>query len=800
MLLDSWLSWRKNGSLSQKRTRRRRNPVLLGGIRDWLLEDRCLLNGTPFPVINSQLPPTAANINTVNLLFGSLTDKTMSSVFSAYAAVPAPYNNETVTITNNAPIGGPTIYPFFLDANSNVAIGGPNYSGTSEYDPYDPLNQGYRGYIGYQVGSGSTATYYAGLAPGASITVTVPLVFWNAAHLDFTTDGTDLFSSYSGTAGKGFNGAPFYFQSTNTQASYYSIIDPNDSTHTTLDFVPAYNSFVSGQPSTNNWQAPVNTTTNPNGFLKTGVTYNVSGPGGYTATATVSSNAGAPGGYVMKLSAPYAGTTAQSFTFTVQTPSNQNTTATARYLQTGFSLTTQGTTSQNGVVMWYHALLAQNPNNDAPFQLTEITIRSAYYASTGTNFAALMGGTNSSVYIDAIKPAADYDVSYVDSINMPVAMEATNVAINNTTSTAPFGWVGSSQSLAAFESALVAFASTNKNGTNTNFLGTYFGSNGWPNYLNLSPSSPGYLKLPSGQNLYLASPLSQGGAADIQYYDSSSSLTGPQNTLTSGVPGPTKLSIGGSNQNGTSSGSNLYLSTNTASDVAALNLINTNLQQKVSYNVYYNAGTTLLGQVGSVLFKNGQPIGIQLANGVQVPANAASQVYDFKPVQTDYAGAGIASLWYSWAQYYALTAKSTAQTLSGTLSGNVLTLTQNPTGLGLAPGMTVTVANQSGTLPSYCVILAISGKTITLSTTALTGNPNSFSFSPPALSAIAGSTKNGLTLVTPSFQTAFGNTPSPTSTPYLFAQTVYTTMAAWSAKQVVKSFLTRDLLTNSLVI
>ena len=39
--------------------------------------------------------------------------------------------------------------------------------------------------------------------------------------------------------------------------------------------------------------------------------------------------------------------------------------------------------------MWYHALTAQAPNNDAPFQLTEFTFRGTFYDPTinaGTGF------------------------------------------------------------------------------------------------------------------------------------------------------------------------------------------------------------------------------------------------------------------------------------------------------------------------------------------------------------------------------------------------------------------------------
>jgi hypothetical protein len=278
MSVTGCLSWLKNRSLSQKDARRRRNSVLLGGIADWLLEERCLLsNSTPFPLLNASLPPTAANINTV----GSISD-----VF--YTGVPGQYR-ETVTITNSAPLGGPTVYAFLEGEISKQAVAnynGTNYTGTSQYDPYDASNQEYRGYIGYQVGTGSSATYYAGLAPQTSITITVPIVFWDSGRIVFTTDGADLFHKYSGNVPTGKPnpnpiGAPFNYLDQNTQAIYFGSIKSNSKQ---LNFAPIYNSFVggTGDPSTANWQSPVKS-----GLFKNGEQLIVNGPGIANVVGTV---------------------------------------------------------------------------------------------------------------------------------------------------------------------------------------------------------------------------------------------------------------------------------------------------------------------------------------------------------------------------------------------------------------------------------------------------------------------------------------------------------------------------------
>ena len=88
------------------------------------------------------------------------------------------------------------------------------------FDPFDPLNQEYRGYIGYtQEVNGQTVTY-AGLLPGNTITIDVPLVFWDAGRIIITTDGADLF-------GTGTNGNPFLYRDQSTQVTYYGSVSDN---------------------------------------------------------------------------------------------------------------------------------------------------------------------------------------------------------------------------------------------------------------------------------------------------------------------------------------------------------------------------------------------------------------------------------------------------------------------------------------------------------------------------------------------------------------------------------------------
>lgn len=90
---------------------------------------------------------------------------------------------KTLTIVNNS---DRTVYPIMRDPNSKLVSDTPPLVGL--YDPHDLPGKEYRGYIGYQV----SGTSYFGLQKGQTITVPLPLVFWNAARIGIGTDGEFL--------------------------------------------------------------------------------------------------------------------------------------------------------------------------------------------------------------------------------------------------------------------------------------------------------------------------------------------------------------------------------------------------------------------------------------------------------------------------------------------------------------------------------------------------------------------------------------------------------------------------------
>jgi hypothetical protein len=194
MLVTGWLCWLKNGSRPRAPARRRRRGSgLHERVRDWPLEDRCLLamGGAPvtFPV------PTVSSVGQV-----------------LYNGVSGTYQ-KTITITNNSPTQ--TIYAFLEGVLTRQAVA--SYQGTAAFDPFDPSNQEYRAYIGYTDGTNN----YAGLPPLSAITITVPLAFWDSGRIIFSTDGADQFSTYGGAAGGSVPGAPFYYHDMNMKATFY---------------------------------------------------------------------------------------------------------------------------------------------------------------------------------------------------------------------------------------------------------------------------------------------------------------------------------------------------------------------------------------------------------------------------------------------------------------------------------------------------------------------------------------------------------------------------------------------------
>ena len=281
------------------------------------------------------------------------------------------------------------------------------------------------------------------------------------------------------------------------------------------------------------------------------------------------------------------------------------------------TLTTNGasTPTTTGAVMWYHDLNSNAPNNVAPFQLTEFSFRGPFYnkaVNVGTGFDWLLDGNDThsptGIYAGSISILADYDISFVDTIDLPVAMEATDVTIPGTTAQAPFGWVGSSQTVKNFQQALQQFTSTNQPGTNTNFLGQYFDGKGYPSY---NVIQQGNTKLPSAQNVFFSSPLVK-GVSSIQFYmkfSDGSIIKAPMYALSSGGTGPSQIGIGGSSQFINTEGSTIGLATfkNEANQYALSNLIGKNLApgpDQQQWTVFDNNKMLDLGTVASIVYQD----------------------------------------------------------------------------------------------------------------------------------------------------------------------------------------------------
>jgi hypothetical protein len=147
-----------------------------------------------------------------------------------------------------------------------------------------------------------------------------------------------------------------------------------------------------------------------------------------------------------------------------------------QYAESIGKLQTRPGNIQDAMLLLYHSGTALGINSDAPSQLVEFTIR------------------DPSVPVPDTKPSFDYDISYLDALYLPVALEAD-------TGTGPgVGYVGTTLSLAKFEASVNAFA----NGT---WLDGYLGpGESWPPYYLSNPTGPTNpsdpLKIPGGHNVF----------------------------------------------------------------------------------------------------------------------------------------------------------------------------------------------------------------------------------------------------------------------------------------------------------
>lgn len=227
------------------------------GIKDWALEDRCtpvvrtmstavlhtLRAPTPPPIIIPPpvpVPPTPPPGNGGGLGgSGNFTflDPPMPSdtvggdvsrvVFLGNATV-GQVPTKTFTIYNNS---DQTIYPFLYNSNVGQVEG-------VYYDPFEKNNahnQEFRQYVGYVKDS----KQYLGLLGHTSISITVPLVFWDAGRMAIATDGASILPTSNGQI------------NTNTRKDTVGVVNPFRFEYFNLDGTPTDRAIVSGVRTTN---------------------------------------------------------------------------------------------------------------------------------------------------------------------------------------------------------------------------------------------------------------------------------------------------------------------------------------------------------------------------------------------------------------------------------------------------------------------------------------------------------------------------------------------------------------------
>jgi hypothetical protein len=453
-----------------------------------------------------------------------------------------------------------------------------------------------------------------------------------------------------------------------------------------------------------------------------------------------------------------------------------------------------GDTIVNGVVMWYRAEIAKAPVDDSKDQLAEWTIRDHGYLVN----PKITTKTKSEIPDNQLVTLINYDVSNVDNLYLPLAMEANDVWVvpqragtgptPNRTGWGPgsdpdvYGWTGAINCIDFLQPRLREFTADNNQ-----LLGQYFGSKrqGWPFY-NIpnptnDPNAP--IKIPSGANIFAQSPIKAvpSGYGNGQWQND-------KYMLSSGGTKPTSATIGWAGGTPDPKGSRtLHLSRAEPDKIAFI---------ESSYLVKgvppvtpklpnpIQDGTTVL----SVDKTKGT---VTLSKPLLQPSTACSFTFT-RPVD-DYASDAMIRLWYSWAQYYFVHWKDrtpsapTAPTpITGSIGVNTATLFFNIAHPELVKGMAVTgpglddAMTEVGRHQGDAVILEVASdkKSVILSQVANKPSTNAtFTVRPPQalLWAPIAAKDPGYPNIGNKF--VFSNEPASRN-PYEFSQQVYLIMAS----------------------
>ncbi len=479
MSFTRWLSSAQR-PLRSKRIARRRHPVSpVSGLHNWLLEDRCLMSRAILP--HRDVKEASQSMIYVATRSGDSTlgPYTLQNVAANAAAViflggtnpnTGGYNwgtvpQKVVTFTNNSN-NHETIYPFIYSPNNNPI-----------YDPIDKPNDEYRLYIGYQ----NDGKYILGLPYGKTITVDVPLVFWNGGRADIATDSKYLLPQPGAGAVN-----PYEFQYT---ASTY-ITTQGVSSSTDNGILMYYKANTPNAPNDPSAAAPgqlTEWTIRDKPFLTIVSAYDQSQGNDPIPASELTTLVNYDVSYVDDMTAPVA-------------MNATNVPVPIQYIQNGTASTQGGTTTI--ALSAPAASLLQLLTTTFPYTTDSWQVKYNVNATTTIDVGTVTSVSNDTVTVtnsgsvSGLPAGAASYVFYTDSV------------------TQDYGWTGANNDIKEMQTAMSDFTS---NDSSTNGLGQYFGGLGWPKYYN--PDRDALLKIPSGANILINSPLTtKTSPFDISHY------------------------------------------------------------------------------------------------------------------------------------------------------------------------------------------------------------------------------------------------------------------------------------------
>jgi len=451
-------------------------------------------------------------------------------------------------------------------------------------------------------------------------------------------------------------------------------------------------------------------------------------------------------------------------------------------------------TIPNGVVMWYRAGIAQAPNDDTEDQLAEWTIRDHLYLVN----PKITTKTNREIPDNQLVTLINYDVSNVDNLYLPLAMEATDVWVvpqrsgtgpnANRTGWGPgsdpdiYGWTGAINTIHFLQTAIRKFTDGNNQ-----LLGEYFGSKkqGWPFYNIPNPTNDpdAPIKIPSGANIFAQSPIK-----NVPSSYGNGEWQNDKYMLSSGGAGPISATIGWAGGTPDQPGSTtLHLNLaepNKIAFIAKGYLVVGRPPESPPTPNPIQAGTTVTDVVaatGTVTLSK------------PLIASSESCAFTFTRPVHDYASEAMIKLWYSWAQYYLKhwkdktpSAPTAPTAITGSIEMMTATMTFKEAHPELVQGMAVTgpgldnAMTEKGRHQGDAVILQIASdkKSVILSQVVNTASTDApFTLRPPQslLYTPTAEGQPGYPLIGDKFE--FSNEPE-WQNPYEFSQQVYLIMAS----------------------